>query len=189
MTMKAKKVDNGNFQGKLDLRRHFMRKYHGDGSARVFDCCQGSAMLWNQLRREFPVASYWGVDMKPKPGRLQIDSARVLAQPGWRDDVIDVDTYGSPWKHWEAILSTIDHPTTVFLTIGQAFFGTDKRLLQALGVDGLNLPAALKLKLQPRALSHLLTMGCDHGIIPTEAVEVASAARTRYVGVRLEIER
>ncbi len=184
---KTEKVDNGNFEGKLALRRYFMRKYHADGQARVFDCCQGSAKLWTALRREFQIESYWGVDFKKKAGRLQIDSARILAQPGWREDVIDIDTYGSPWKHWDGVLANSRHSCTVFLTLGQAFFGTDRRVLEALGVQGLKLPPALRLKLQPLAVSSLLTRGCVSGTIPIEALEVVSTARTRYIGVRLEV--
>jgi hypothetical protein len=93
------KTDNHDPRAKLELRRYFLRKYHGDGLARVLDCCQGSGLLWGTLRQEFECESYWGLDLKRKPGRLSIDSSRVLAQPGWPQDVIDIDTYGSPWKH------------------------------------------------------------------------------------------
>ena len=53
------KTDNAHVRAKLDLRRHFLRTYHADGSANVLDCCQGSAVLWSTLRREFKLAGYW----------------------------------------------------------------------------------------------------------------------------------
>jgi hypothetical protein len=55
------------------------------------------------LRREFRV-DYWGVDIKRAPGRLKIDSTHILSQDGWDFGVIDIDTYGSPWSHYFALL-------------------------------------------------------------------------------------
>jgi len=57
------KTDNGHLIAKLDLRRHFLRKYHAGDPANLLDCCQGSGVIWSHLRREFPVASYWGDPM------------------------------------------------------------------------------------------------------------------------------
>ncbi len=37
--MASKKTDNSFGRAKLDLRRHFLSKYHLDGKARVLDCC------------------------------------------------------------------------------------------------------------------------------------------------------
>jgi hypothetical protein len=141
-------VDNDNAKSKLDLRRHFLSTYHADGSARVFDCCQGSALIWSKLRKEFPIASYWGVDLKAKSGRLKIDSSRVLEQPGWKENVIDVDTYGSPWEHWTAILQNMGESATVFLTIGTMSKGmqnfdrvSERALGLTFGTEELSLPA------------------------------------------------
>lgn len=180
------KTDNGNLQAKLSLRRHFLRKYHGAGDARVLDCCQGSAVIWTRLRREFELESYWGLDLKPKPGRLKLDSVRVLSQPGWKENVIDVDTYGSPWKHWKALLPNVTRPLTVFLTIGQVMMGTDAVILEAMGLGQLKIPPGISSKLHDIAVSYLLTMGCVGGIIPTEVKEAVSFGNARYLGVRLE---
>ncbi|MEN3369967.1 MAG: hypothetical protein V7609_2110 [Verrucomicrobiota bacterium] len=106
----SKKTDNHNPDAKLTLRRHFLNRYHvpivayGDTSIRVLDCCQASGRLWGVLRREFAGVEYWGVDVRPKKGRLKIDSVRILDQPGVTQNVIDIDTYGSPFKHWMALL-------------------------------------------------------------------------------------
>ena len=124
--MADKKTDNSHLETKLELRREMLRKYQGKGSLAVIDCCQGSGVIWSILREEFKLGSYWGLDTKKAPGRLQIDSARVLCQPGWRADVIDVDTYGAPWAHWEALLPNVTGAVTIFLTIGQTMMMTHR---------------------------------------------------------------
>ena len=128
------------------------------------------------------------MDVKKKKGRLKVDSARVLSLSGWEADVIDIDTYGSPWKHWEAMLPNITQDTTVFLTIGQAQMGTDSVIYEALGIGSLNIPPGIGRPLQDIALSSLLTMGYDSGIIIDEVVEAPSGQHARYLGVRLSME-
>lgn len=117
--MRVAHTDNGDFAAKLELRRHFLRTYHQDEPIHVFDCCQGEGRIWKTLRSEFEVASYWGVDLKPKPGRMRVDSARVLATPGLRANVVDADTYGQPWTHWMALLPNVKGAVSVFMTWGQ----------------------------------------------------------------------
>src|ERR1700756_3921286 len=100
----GKKTDNFNLEAKLELRRYFLRGYHQQDPPNVFDACQGDGVIWATLRGEFKVGFYLPVDLKPKKGTPRVDSVRVLDQEGWTFDVIDVDTYGVPWKHWFAIL-------------------------------------------------------------------------------------
>lgn len=184
--MTVRKVDNSDLGAKLDLRRYFLRKYHGDDPPQVLDCCQGEGLLWKRLREEFNLASYWGIDIKPKKGRLKLDSVRLLQQPGWPQNVIDVDTYGSPWKHWEALLEHIRRPTTVFLTAGQWPMGTDRMILHSLGLGGMAIPPGISRKLHGLAVSYLLTRGCVYGNLTIEIVEAVSTGSARYFGVRLE---
>jgi hypothetical protein len=180
----ATKKDNHNPRAKLELRRYFLRKYHDDGQPiHVLDCCQGSGVLWGTLRAEFPVASYWGVDLKPKKGRIKLDSVRVLQQPGWPQNVVDVDTYGSPWKHWAAILGNLLRPITVFLTIGQWQMGTDRLILSALGLGRLKVPPGIAIKLHGLGLQYLLGQA---GAWIVEAIEAISDGSARYIGLRLE---
>lgn len=181
----VEKVDNANLPAKLDLRRYFLRKYHADAPPDVLDCCQGSGVLWTNLRREFPVRSYWGLDQKPKPGRLQVDSARVVAQAGWSQNVVDVDTYGSPWKHWEGIVANLSRPTTVFLTIGHWGVGlTDKLVFEALGIPR-RTPPSIATKLSHTAVLYCITRHAAR-VRLVEIVEAASDGTARYLGVRLE---
>ena len=183
----ARKTDNSNLAAKIKLRRYFLRKYHADRPPDVLDCCQGEGILWEQLQQEFAVRTYWGVDVKARKGRLKLNSVRILEQAGWPQNVIDVDTYGSPWKHWEAIVANVIQPTTVFLTIGQWQMGTDRVILQSLGMGGLAIPPGIARKLHKMAVSWLLTMGYDYNTIG-EAIEVipSRSSTTRYIGVRLE---
>lgn len=188
----AKKTDNHNLSAKLDLRRYFLRKYHADKPPSVLDCCQGSGVIWAKLREEFEVASYWGVDLKSKKGRLKIDSVKILSQPGWTQDVVDVDAYASPWKHWAAIQANGQFPLTVFLTRGSHSLETlDTFEKAAIGLRfEREIPGAFwpKLQLMDMAIRYCVARTCD-GIIIREAVEAVSDGNARYVGVRLEREQ
>lgn len=186
----AKQTDNHDPRAKLELRRYFLRKYHADKPPDVLDCCQGGGLLWPELRKEFAVSSYWGLDLKPKKGRLKLDSIRVLQQPGWPQNVVDVDTYGSPWRHWEAMLPNIQRPTTVFLTIGNQ--NQTASSPNAHGADVLfSFPPST-----PPTLSGIVSRRLDvtYGLAKSreyrkrlvEAVEAISDGNARYIGVRLE---
>lgn len=183
-------TDNDNLPAKLALRRHFLTTYHESGTARVFDACQGGGVIWKRLRAEIPVATYWGTDLKRKSGRLNTDSVALL-EAGLTDDVIDVDTYGSPWAHWVAILKNVKGPTTVFLTIGE--HGVRQRPLslaeaKLLGLSPLysRMPNKLKLRLARTMLLRLIACAELWGL---ELIEVAEGTRglsARYLGVRLQ---
>lgn len=195
-----KKTDNAHPAAKLELRRYFLRKYHAETPPAVLDCCQGEGLLWRALRKEFPVANYWGVDLKPRRGRLSLDSVRILAQPGWTQDVVDIDTYGSPWDHWRALLPRVARPTTVFLTVGAS--GTSplrtrlsKDDLAMMGITGRVRALLSKMKgasgrFFPYLLPYALALPAEYGLTIVEAVEFyeppVTTWRTRYVGVRLE---
>jgi hypothetical protein len=182
----ATKTDNHDPRAKLALRRYFLTKYHADDPPHVLDCCQGGGLLWKRLRQEFPVASYWGLDLKAKKGRLKLDSVRVLSQPGWPQNVIDVDTYGSPWKHWGAMLPNVVRPLTVLLTIGQWQMGTDSRIIEALGLGDLSIPPGIAIKLHGLGLRYLLAQAPAAALRIVEAIEAVSDGSARYVGLRLE---
>ena len=188
----ARKTDNAFLPGKLALRRHFLARYHTETPPRVLDCCAGGGVIWRQLRKEFELASYFPTDRKRTPGRVRIlDSARILALPGIREDVIDVDTYGLPWKHWTAILRNLSRPTTVFLTIGRVLMGgvvnlsRDEEEVLGLRFKRLRLPVACGGRLIGMATDHFLALPLRHGIRIVEAQEVRSA-HAQYVGLRLE---
>lgn len=189
--MSGERVENASPESKLQLRRHFLRKYHSDRPTfpRVLDCCQADAVLWSQLRQEFNV-HYWGVDRVAKRGRLAIDSVRLLASPSLAYDVIDVDTYGSPWQHWKTMLPNIRKPTTVFLTLGRAggLTSVDGAVLEALGLSRMRcpIPQALRWKLDGLAVGACLAQAHAWGLKISEAVEVVPPSRNaRYFGLHL----
>lgn len=186
----SKKTDNHDPSGKLALRKYFLEKYHAGGTARVFDCCQGGGVMWNTIRKTHSVNSYWGVDVKKKKGRLKIDSVRVVQQHGMAEDVIDVDTYGSPWKHWIALIPNIKRPTTVFLTIGAlkmvgGFQGKPPREMSAVLNLPPSTPPSLSANLWVMATESLLAYALASCTI-VECVEAVSTGSARYLGVRLE---
>ncbi len=187
----SKKTDNHAPAAKLDLRRYFLSKYHPT-PPRVIDCCQGSGYLWSVLAREFPTASYWGMDKKAKKGRLRLDSRRVLEQAGWAADVVDVDTYGSPWPHWLAMLPNISGPLTVFLTWGSGGPGRVKLGHDELDAMGLTLRSvksmsgAITHNLVGLARACCLAKAADFGLRLAEVKEAVAGGNAKYYGVRLE---
>lgn len=184
-------VDNDNFAAKLALRRHFLRRYHpADGPKPfVFDACQATGQLWSALRGEF-VVDYFGVDVKLQSGRLRTDSARVLARPGWEFDVIDIDTYGTPWIHWEQVIRHGTRDCTVFLTLGHGRMNntpTTREALLAMGMGRIAamLPASLSGRLFDRAVYAEIARAYVLGWRVVECQEAPAGKTARYFGVRL----
>lgn len=108
-----KKTDNSNLGIKVDLRRKYLDRY---GGTACLDCCQGDTKIWGVLREEYPDIKYMGVDKKKKSGRHKIDSARLLKLNGLQWDVVDIDVYGDPFRHYILLYKNMTLPTTVFLT-------------------------------------------------------------------------
>jgi hypothetical protein len=201
-------ADNSHPEVKLELRRHFLRAYHsgkvppsprpsppgegGETDARVFDAFQGGGVIWGTLGKEFSLASYWGIDFLEKKGRIKLDSARVLAQTGWRENVIDLDAYGSPWAHYSNMLRTADHSLTVFLTIGisgRARMGKrelSKLELRSIGIT-FDIPPAISSNLNEFAVSALLARACGRFEV-VECIEAGPCTTARYFGMRLELK-
>lgn len=182
------RTDNSRLAAKLDLRRHFLRRYHPEPADRkVLDCCQGNGLIWLALRKEFPVESYWGLDVKRRRGRLAIDSVRVLQQPGLQQNIIDIDTYGSPWRHWFALLPNVRHPSTVFLTAGRTNIpGTSRDECHALGLDALPVPITLLSRVRDLMQRGCLAAAAQHGLRIVEGMGVQGSEATRYLGLRIE---
>lgn len=183
----TKKTDNGNFAGKIALRRYFLEKYP---CSSIIDCCQGDKRIWNELLPHHPEAKYLGVDIKNKKGRLAIDSQRLLNQPGWNFDVIDIDTYGSPWAHWSSLLRYGKTGLTVFLTIGLVkIMGgrLSKEVIAWLGFKSFDppIPTSLASKCNAIALPYCLKQAEKHGYILHEVLEAPPAKNARYIGIRL----
>lgn len=183
-------MENSHLAVKIELRQHFLKRYHAEGPRRVFDAFQANGLLWAILRKEFPLTTYWGVDLVEKKGRIKIDSARVLVQPGWRENIIDLDAYGSPWKHWLGMLAVASHSLTVFLTLGSRK-GIQRRPLskmeKALLEIPFKLPRALGASLVPVTLNWMLAQACARFDV-VEAIEAVPYTTARYFGVRLALK-
>jgi hypothetical protein len=189
--------ENADPTAKLLLRRYFLDKYYPGAkmgvenpapAPTVFDACQAGGLLWGTLRQEYRVR-YWGVDLKPqKRGTLKMDSARVLTQAN-DFDIVDIDTFGSPWHHWLVMLPNIRKPTIVFLTLGKVAaineIGNDA--LTWLGLAHLvNLvPNSLRWKISDYSWSTLLAAPYAYSLTIDEAQEATASNNARYLGVRL----
>lgn len=163
----------------------------------VFDACQGERTLWRTLEKEFRLAGYWGVDQKKKKGRLKIDSSRILGLPGWDHNVIDVDVYGVPWKHWLAMLPNIRKPLTVFMTLGRtgtSGIGLSHQEHEALGIEGFSAkPVGRFLGVFGRMLGEavvpiMLAQANCAGLKIHEAKQAISrTSNAKYFGLRIAI--
>jgi hypothetical protein len=141
------------------------------------------------LLKEYSPA-YLGVDVKEKKGRLRIDSEKILAQPGWNYDVIDIDTYGSPWGHWENALRFSGHDLTIFLTIGMVKVGggqTSNEVMRWLGFDAFSpkIPSSLASKCSALAIPYCLARALRHNFQIVEALSAERSKSAEYIGVRL----
>lgn len=187
--LKPKQTDNSHLQAKLDLRRLFLDKYHHNQPPDVLDCCQGSGTIWEQLKQEYVLNSYWGVDYKKKKGRMAIDSRRLLSSPGLIQNVIDIDTYGSPWDHWLALIKNIQRPTTVFLTIGSGMVTAMQPAATGAHLIGFppSTPTCLQAKMGCQIAPRILLTRCEqYDTILAEAIEAeCEGAHARYIGCHL----
>jgi hypothetical protein len=182
-------MENSHLTVKIDLRRHFLDRYHSAGERRVFDAFQAKGLLWSILREEFPLTSYWGVDLVEKKGRVKVDSARVLVQPGWNANIVDLDAYGSPWKHWLGVIWNSPGSVTVFFTVGSKnglmarnISAFEKKLL---GIPFRKLPGRLGKTLDRLVLDFMLGEALERFDV-IEATEALPSTTARYFGVRLE---
>jgi hypothetical protein len=188
---KYKKTDNTYMRHKLDIRRYFLKKYHEGNKPHVFDCCQGSGCLWTQLCQEYEIGNYWGVDLKPKKGRLKVDSIKIVSQKGLDADIIDIDTYGLPWKHFLGLIPNIEKPTTIFLTIGQVKImggNMGKIAMETLGLPN-KTPQSLAVKFFDKSIVYCCNIVAKYDIILIEVVEAVSDGNAKYYGLRLEPKR
>lgn len=184
------KTDNGDFNAKLALRKYFLDKYEHKN---VFDACQGSGKIWSILRKTYAIDQYFGVDVKPKKGRLKVDSFRILNQPGWSFDVIDIDTYGSPWKHFKAVIDfKPSHPITLFLTDGLVKMGgggtVDSLVYQWTGLDKMTkIQPSIVSKIYRNLLPYCLDYVRQKGFKIFEAQQAITKNKTaQYYGLHVE---
>jgi hypothetical protein len=189
------KTDNHHLGAKLALRRKFLETFHADKPFSVVDCFSGEAeAIWTRLRAEFPVREYLALDVKKKRGRLKMDSLRYLQNQEWRHDVVDLDAYGAPWRHWYEVLKR-GRSVTVFLTIGNTMFKKQQSEAQAAagltfktlsGRVAFKIPAGLHGSVTEIVEKYNLALACDRYSIPLAMEAENNGGTARYIGVRLE---
>lgn len=170
----------------MQLRRHLLRQAEFKGPISVLDCFSGGEVIWNTLRTEFEVGEYLALDVKPKRGRLKMDSLRYLQNQEWTHDVIDLDAYGSPWRHYFEVAKR-RRPAVVFLTIGNTLWKQQQsEALEFLGLKNLEVPSAIQAQLAELVLETCLAAPFDFGLKITGAAEANNpGGSARYLGVIL----
>ena len=157
-----KKTDNHNLKAKVELRRHFLRLAKYDRPISVCDCFSGGEVIWGTLSKDFDIGEYLALDVKEKRGRLKLDSFRYLQNQQWHHDVVDLDAYGSPWRHFfevcKRLAQCVSGQLLVFLTIGNTVWKQQQS--EALAYCGIpdEVPPAIKGQL---AASDGRTLGND----------------------------
>ena len=195
--MNARQIDNGYLASKLALRRHLLARWHKGRAVRVLNCCEGEDnVLWGWLRREVRVRAYLGLDLKKRRLGLRMDSARFLAEAAWRFDMIDIDTYGSPFAHLMALLDNFRVPAVTVawtwglarLTPGGERGNLDGATTRLLGLDSVAkvAPVSLLAQAKPLALGLWLTECRNRNILVHGLCEALPSRRARYLGARLE---
>lgn len=187
---KQKQTDNRFLAPKLLLRKYFVEKYFGQNEAAVCDCCAGDKVVWGNLLCDFPKLNYVGFDVKHKRYAFRIDSARILDLP-CSFDVVDIDTYGEPWKHYFNMLkNNAKDFVVVFLTIGfiRAAGGGNSSLLARkifFGAAANSIPRSYASDYIFKNANFLIAKAFDYQYDIIEAQEAFPEENARYIGVAL----
>ncbi len=105
---------------KVQLRKTLLKDFSKNYAINVLDCCAGHQLVWKALRKDFEVESYLPLDIQNIQGVTRADSVRWIRDVGLgAANVVDVDTFGEPWVHYDAILSAEwgQKDILVFLTL------------------------------------------------------------------------
>ena len=135
------KKDNSLGATKLHVRNIFLRKYHPQAKVKVLDCCSGQGWIWKNLKRTHPDKNICltRLDKKSIPGVIKCDSIRYLKSVQAKDDIYDIDTYGSPVKHIMELFKKEPQEATIFLTYGRiskgGFSNATNEELSIFGLD------------------------------------------------------
>jgi hypothetical protein len=116
---KQKKTDNRSLRLKIEIRTKALAAA-GLTHVRVLDLCAGEGDIWREMRKHVDVTSYVPVDRKPRAfGSIKGEALTIArAIDLTMFDVIDVDTYGSPWEIWLNLAQRIRSREVVCLTHG-----------------------------------------------------------------------
>jgi hypothetical protein len=115
------KTDNKNLDAKILLRRRVLDEAKF-AEHRVLDLCAGEGSVWRAMRQHAKLDDYVPVDLEPRlPGTIvgNVKDERFLSAFDLsRFNIIDIDTYGEPWKPWAFLQEHLTAATAIFLTHG-----------------------------------------------------------------------
>lgn len=182
--VRGRGTDHVALASKIALRLDTLDRVLPGEPLRVLDCCAGEGVVWDRLRELRPVASYVGIDLKPRrPGTLRGDSVRslqVLDLSAY--NVIDIDTYGEPWAHYFTALTRLTTPTALFLTHGAASHRSSQTRLSLVARRHVGIPDGWQIpdsKILSEFLSErLLRAGAKYATI-TDMRKMVITTRTR----------
>lgn len=179
-----KATENSNLPLKLSLRQKLL-DISGFEEYKVIDCCTAKGMIWNNLKKKYKVTSYLPFDTNPQlPGTIRMDSIKALNQIDIaKYNVIDIDTFGEPWKHYEIALNKLKSDTIIYLTIGinKVCGGSiSNKAKEMMGIP-LDWHIPMNDKLAKKHISFLLTMGCENCKITN--VYKAELPNVTYYGI------
>jgi hypothetical protein len=135
------KTDNKNLDAKIQLRRRMLDEAKF-AEHRVLDLCAGEGVVWRTMRQHAKLDDYVPVDLAPRlPGTIvgDVKDERFLSAFDLsRFNIIDIDTYGEPWKPWSFLQDRLTANTAVFLTHGAVSTpggsGVSNLVLERLGI-------------------------------------------------------
>jgi hypothetical protein len=138
-------IDNRIINTKVNDRLEFIQLL-GREKIHVLDCCAGDGYLWRSVSGLFGgEVERLAFDLKAGKGRYRLDSRRFLSTGNLsRFDVIDIDTYGSPYEHLFAAFGnpTLADTVVVFFTDILVRIGGGSIQKKALEMVGLSFPGA-----------------------------------------------
>lgn len=179
------KTDNHLLDAKVELRRRLLHDQKQFARLSVVDCFSGSETIWKILQKEFKVAEYLALDTKTKRARLKLDSLRYLQGQQWDHNIIDLDAYGSPWRHWFEVLKR-GKSCIVFLTVGNTIFKQQQtEAIARLGID-FKVPAGLQGALAEIICDFCLAALYDFGFTIQAALEAKNpGGSAKYFGIHI----
>lgn len=126
------KTDSSYLSTKINLRiKHLPDKK----DIKILDCYAGKSRIWNEIKRKSNKnINIVGIDKKPYGSSLRGDNIKYLRGMDLNKyDIIDLDSYGIPFKQLEIIFKK-GYKGILFVTFIQSIFGRlPIKLLERIG--------------------------------------------------------
>ncbi len=121
MNKTSTKTDNSYLVYKVQLR---LSSLPAKKNIKVLDCFAGQSLIWNSVQKQSNKnISIIGIDKKPFGTTLRGNNLKYLQSMDLnRFDVIDLDSYGIPYKQLKLIFDT-GYTGTIFITFIQTMYG------------------------------------------------------------------